>query len=72
MNTLTKKEQRVFANIEVVSEEICCNRYFVFADLVDFDLDNNKDELGMILDSLVAKGYLKAFNDFDKTYRLLK
>lgn len=48
------------------------NKYFTFAELYDFDLDNTKDELKEILNSLTEKGYLKSFHDFDETYRVLK
>ena len=72
MKTLNTKEARVFGNINVIAETTCGNKYFIFEDLADFDLDNTKSELKEILDSLVVKGYLIAFNDFDETYRLLK
>lgn len=73
MNTrLSKKETMVYCNIGVMADVIGGNKYFTFADLYDFDLDNTKDELKEILNSLTEKGYLKNFNDFDKTYRVLK
>lgn len=73
MNTrLSKKETMVFGNIEVMADVIGGNKYFTFEDLYDFDLDNTRDELKEILNSLTEKGYLKSFNDFDITYRVLK
>lgn len=73
MNTrLSKKETMVFGNIEVMADVIGGNKYFTFEDLDDFDLDNTRDELKEILNSLTEKGYLKSFNDFDITYRVLK
>lgn len=73
MNTrLSKKETMVYGNIEVMADVIGGNKYFTFEDLYDFDLDNTKDELKEILNSLTEKGYLKSFNDFDETYRVLK
>ena len=73
MNTrLSKKETMVYGNIEVMADVIGGNKYFTFAALYDFDLDNTKDELKEILNSLTEKGYLKSFHDFDETYRVLK
>lgn len=73
MNTrLSKKETMVYGNIEVMADVIDGNKYFTFAELYDFDLDNTKDELKEILNSLTEKGYLKSFHDFDETYRVLK
>lgn len=73
MNTrLSKKETMVYGNIEVMADVIGGNKYFTFEDLYDFDLDNTRDELKEILNSLTEKGYLKSFNDFDITYRVLK
>ena len=73
MNTrLSKKETMVYGNIEVMADVIGGNKYFTFAELYDFDLDNTKDELREILKSLTEKGYLKSFHDFDETYRVLK
>ncbi len=73
MNTrLSKKETMVYGNIEVMADVIGGNKYFTFEDLYDFDLDNTRDELKEILNSLTEKSYLKSFNDFDKTYRVLK
>ena len=73
MNTrLSKKETMVYGNIEVMADVIGDNKYFTFTELYEFDLDNTKDELKEILNSLTEKGYLKSFNDFDKTYRVLK
>ena len=46
MNTrLSKKETMVYGNIGVMADVIGGNKYFTFADLYDFDLDNTKDEL---------------------------
>lgn len=73
MNTrLSKKETMVYGNIEVMADVIGGNKYFTFAELYSFDLDNTKDELKEILNSLTEKGYLKSFHDFDETYRVLK
>ncbi len=72
MKTLNRKEAKVFANIKVIADVIGGNKYFCFADLADFDLDNTKEGLVVILGSLVAKGYLFGFNDLEKTYRLMK
>ena len=50
MNTrLSKKETMVYGNIEVMADVIGGNKYFTFAELYDFDLDNTKDELKEIL-----------------------
>lgn len=50
MNTrLGKKETMVYGNIEVMADVIGGNKYFTFAELYDFDLDNIKDELKEIL-----------------------
>ena len=62
----------VYGNIGVIADVIGGNKYFTFTELQDFDLDNTKDELKEILNSLTEKGYLKSFHDFDKTYRVLK
>lgn len=62
----------VYGNIGVMADVIGGNKYFTFTELHDFDLDNTKDELKEILNSLTEKGYLKSFHDFDKTYRVLK
>ena len=73
MNTrLSKKETMVYGNIEVIADVIGGNKYFTFTELYEFDLDNTKDELKEILNSLTEKGYLKSFNDFYETYRVLK
>ena len=73
MNTrLSKKETMVYGNIEVMADVIGGNKYFTFDELYDFDLDNTKDELKEILNSLIEKGYLKSFHDFYETYRVLK
>ena len=73
MNTiLSKKETMVYGNIEVMADVIGGNKYFTFTELYEFDLDNTKDELKEILNSLTEKGYLKSFNDFYETYRVLK
>ena len=73
MNTrLSKKETMVYGNIGVMADVIGGNKYFTFAELYEFDLDNTKDELKEILNSLTEKGYLKSFHDFYETYRVLK
>ena len=73
MNTrLSKKETMVYGNIEVMADVIGGNKYFTFTELYEFDLDNTKDELKEILNSLTEKGYLKGFHDFCETYRVLK
>lgn len=73
MNTrLSKKETMVYGNIEVMADVIGGNKYFTFTELYEFDLDNTKDELKEILNSLTEKGYLKSFYDFYETYRVLK
>ena len=53
MNTrLSKKETMVYGNIEVMADVIGGNKYFTFTELYEFDLDNTKDELKEILNSL--------------------
>lgn len=61
MATLTSREQLVLGNIEEISETIGNIKYFVFSELVDFDLDNSKEELKVIVEKLQREGYL---NDY--------
>lgn len=61
MATLTSREQLVLGNIEEIAETIGNIKYFVFSELVDFDLDNSKEELKVIVEKLQRDGYL---NDY--------
>lgn len=60
MNTLTIREQDVLDSINVLLESNKDERFnFVtFEDLVDFDLNNTRDELKEIVKSLRDKGAL--------------
>lgn len=51
----------VLGNIEEIAETIGNIKYFVFSELVDFDLDNSKEELKVIVEKLQRDGYL---NDY--------
>lgn len=61
MTTLTSKEQLVLGEIDEIAEMKGNTKYFVFSELVDFDLSNSKEELKVIVDKLQREGYLNEY-----------
>lgn len=62
MATLTSREQLVLGNIEEIAETKGNMKYFLFSELVDFDLQNTKEELKVIVKKLQEEGYLDGYN----------
>lgn len=61
MANLTQREQLVLGNIEEIAETMGSTKYFVFSELVDFDLNNSEEDLREIVNKLQGEGYL---NDY--------
>lgn len=61
MATLTSREQLVLGNIEEIAETMGNTKYFIFSELVNFDLENSEEELKVIVKKLQEEGYL---NDY--------
>ena len=62
MANLTQREQLVLNNIEEISEKVGNTKYFVFSELVDFDLGNSEEELKKIVKKLQEEGCLNGYN----------
>lgn len=58
MANLTQREQLVLNNINEISEKVGNTRYFIFSELVDFDLGNSEEELKEIVKKLQEEGCL--------------
>lgn len=58
MTTLTSKEQLVLGEINEIAEMMGDTKYFVFSELVDFDLSSSKEDLKEMVEKLQKEGYL--------------
>lgn len=58
MTTLISKEQLVLCEINEIAEMMGDTKYFVFSELVDFDLSSSKEDLKEMVEKLQKEGYL--------------